>query len=108
MRKYTSTDLCFIESGIQPVPDVVAMRRKSFLESKLRTPNNEEPFHILSELCREADTLGYSFMAQALRYQCNIYPLDEVKIRVREKQSTPSKYVSYRTIINSQLSIHPI
>ena len=93
VRKYTSPDLCFIESGRQPVQDVLtARRRRKFLESKLRTPNNEKPFHIAFELCREAETPGYRFVAQSLTYQCSINPLDEVKRRVRDKPPTASKF----------------
>ncbi len=46
VRKNTSPDLCLIESGIHPVQNVIASRRRKFLESKLSVPNNEEPFHI--------------------------------------------------------------
>lgn len=108
VRKYTSPDLCFIESGIHPVLDVIARRRKKFLKSKLRGTNNEEPFHVVYELCRVAGTPGYRFMTQALTYSCNDNPLEEVKRRVRGKPPTASKYISYSTTINPQLSVHPV
>lgn len=107
VRKYSSPDLCFIESGIQPVQDVIARRRRKFLDAKFEAPNRDEPFHIAFELCREAETPGYRFITQALGYQCNVNPLDEIKCRVREKPLTASKFVTYRTIINPHLSVHP-
>ncbi len=100
VRKYTSPDLCLIKSGIHPVQNVIASRRRKFLESKLSVPNNEEPFHIAYELCREANTPGYRFVTQALRYEGISNPLEEIKRRVREKPPSASKYVAYMTIIN--------
>lgn len=43
VRKYANPDMYFIESGVLPVLDVIAKRRRKFLESKLRTPDVEEP-----------------------------------------------------------------
>ena len=95
VRKYTSPDLCLIESGIHPVRDVIARRRTKFLESKFRTPNEEEPFHIAFGLCREANTPGYRFLTQALQYDYDINPLDKVFRTVREKPPTATKYIIY-------------
>lgn len=93
VRKHTSPELCFIESDIQPVfywiwysvQETIAKRIWKFLESKLRTPYKEEPFPIVYELCREANTAGSESLAQTLRYQCSINPLDESKRRLRAK-----------------------
>ncbi len=108
VRKHTSPDLCLIESGIHPVQNVIASRRRKFLESKLSVPNNEEPFHIAYELCREANTPGYRSVTQALRYEGISSPQEEINRKVREKPPSASKYVAYRTIIYPQLSVHPV
>ncbi len=108
VRKFTSPDMCLIESGIPPVLDVIAKRRRKFLESKLREPNVEEPFYVAFELCRVANTPGYQFVMKALQYRDNVNPLDIVKMRIREKPETASKYVAYRSVINPELSVHPV
>lgn len=35
-------------------------------------------------------------------------PLDKVKMKIRENPPTASKYVAYRTVINPELSVHPV
>lgn len=108
VRKYTSPDLCLIESGIRPVLDIISRGRRRFLESKLTAPNEEEPFYIVFDLCRQANTPGYRFLTQALQYDYDVNPHDTIIRMVREKPFTASKYVTYRTEINPLLSVHPV
>lgn len=85
VRKYTSSHLCFLESGLHPVQDVIARRGK-----KLRVPNNEEPFHIAYELCREADTPGYRFMTQAVGYHLMTFRGELEKNRQQPQNMYPT------------------
>ena len=57
-----------LESGIPPVQDVIAKRRCKFIEGKLQQESQDEPFHVVWEWCREANTPGYRFLTEALRY----------------------------------------
>lgn len=100
VRIFTSPDLCMIESGILPVQAVITSRRRKFLEKRMRAPDDEEPFHAVFRLCEAANTQGYRFLAQALRNDGDVRPMDQVARRIREKPVTASKYVAYRTSIN--------
>ena len=108
VRKFTSPELCMIESGIPPVLDVIAKRRRKFIEDKLQQQSQEEPFHVVCEWCREANTPGYRFLTEALRYNTNVNPIDKLINTVRGKPPTASKYVTYRSVINPTLSVHPV
>lgn len=46
-------------------------------------------------------------MIHALQYGCNVDPLDEVRVSVRVKTQTASKYIAYRTALKPKLSMHP-
>ncbi len=78
VRKFTSPDLCMMESGIHPAQDVIDKKRQKFLESKMRVPHEDEPFYIVFRLCETLNTPGYKFLSQALRYDTNVNPLDQI------------------------------
>ena len=97
-----------VESGIFPVEHVMAKKRKNFLDSKFRAPNDEEPFHIVFKLCREENTPGYRFLLQAMQYNSQVNPLENIINIVQEKPLTASKYITYRTQLNPELCVHKI
>ena len=108
VRKFTSPDLCMVESGIHPAQDVIDKKRHNFLKSKLSTQHEEEPFYLAFKLCETANTPGYKFLSQALRYDTNVNPLDRLRRRIMDKPQNASKFVTYRTQINPGLSVHSV
>ena len=108
VRKNTSIDLCFIESGINPVNHILSVNRKRFLESKLASPDTEEPFHFVLELCRSVNTPGYGFLQRVLQFNCDVNPLDMIKESARNKPESATKYYTYRSVLNQSMSVHTI
>lgn len=108
VRKNTSNDLCLIESGIYPVDYVISNNRKRFLVSKLNRRDIEEPFHFVYNLCMEANTPGYIFIARALQFNNAINPLDKIIESTVNKPITATKYTTYKTELNPNLSVHEV
>ena len=108
VRKNTCVDLCLIESGINPINHILSVNRKRFLESKLASPDMEEPFHLVFELCRSANTPGYMFLQRALQFDCNENPLIKIKESARNKPESATKYHTYRSLLNPGMSVHNV
>ena len=108
VRKNTSINLCLIESGISPVQLVITKQRKRFLESKLREANAEEPIYLVYRLCREANTPGYRFINDQLQSNLAIDPLAKVKELVNNMPVTATKYITYKTELNTGLGLHQV
>lgn len=108
VRHNTSINLCFIESGISPVNHVLAVRRKRFLETKLNMSVGDEPFHFVYNLCREADTPGYRFIRKSLEFDLHVNPLHRIIEMTVNKPDTATKYVTYKTDLNPELSVHKV
>ena len=106
VRVNTSIHLCLAESGILPAQFLIASKRKRFLMSKLSTPDREEPFNIVYEMCRAANSPGYKFIENALSFNDQIDPLDNILSEIRNKPFSATKYVTYRNTLNPNLQVH--
>ena len=74
--------------------------------SKLFTPDREEPFIIVYEMCRAANSPGYKFIESALAFNDQINPLDDILSEIRNKPASATKYITYRNILNPNLQVH--
>ena len=108
VRNNTSSNLCFIESGIKPVYHVMRVRRKRFLERKLASLEKNEPFHIVYNLCREANSPGFKFIQSAIQYNTSANPLDCTINLVRYKPEDATEYHTYKSVLNRSLGVHSI
>ena len=63
VRKNTSIDLCFVETGIPPIQHMIAKRRYNFLKSKLNCSEVEQPFIFVFRLCSNNNMPAYHFMS---------------------------------------------
>ena len=106
VRVTTSTYMCLTESGIPPAQFIVSSKRKRFFMSKLSNPDGEEPFHIVYEMCRAANSPGYRFIQTSLVFNDQIDPLGEIILSIRNKPASATKYVTYRDALNPNLRIH--
>ena len=108
VRKNTSINLCSIESGINPVNHLLSVNRKRFIESKLASPDMEEPFHLVLELCRSVNTPGYRFVQRALQFNCDIDPLEKIIESARNKPESATKYFTYKSVLNPSMIVHKV
>lgn len=108
VRSNTAINLCLIESGIYPVHHVISKNRKRFLRSKLVVNDVEEPFTIVYNLCRVANTPGYRFIQNALDFDDNINPLASTINTVVAMPNTATKYTTYKSELNPSLNVHEV
>ena len=78
------------------------------MNSKLREPDPEEPFHIVYRLCQQANTPGYRFLSNALETDININPLEQIVTGIRNKPVEATKFETYKTQLNPSLTVHPL
>ena len=108
VRGNTSVNLCLVESGIAPMQNVVACKRKTFLESKLHEPDLGQPFHFVYNLCQEANTPGYRFLRNSFQFDTTTDQLHGIKQLIMNKPVTATKYYTYKTELNPDLSLHEV
>ena len=108
VRKNTSLNLCLVEAGIPPVEFLISKMRKNFLESKMRSPDLDEPFHYVFELCKRHNTRGYKFLNKCRTQSLNTDSLGEIRDIITNKPDNATKYVTYRTAMNPDLSVHEV
>ena len=106
VRKNTAINLCIVESGIPPMEFLLRKKRKIFLKEKLRSHDMDEPFTYVYELCKRHKTRGYKFIQKALDYDIVSDPIQPIRQLIRDKPETSTKYVTYRSILNTSLSVH--
>ena len=108
VRHNTSIELCLVESGIHPLKFIILKKLNTFLKSKLREPDPEEPFNIVYRLCQQVNTPGYRFLLNALEVNVNANPLNEIVSSIRNKPVEATKFETYRTQFNPLLAVHPL
>ena len=88
---------------------MINKRRRTFLQSKLITLDDEEPFCYVYRLCGEANTPGFRFLSNSIdREPVTGLGLEKIKAIIRAKPQSATKYVTYRSKLNPSLSTHPI
>ena len=108
VRHNTSIEMCLVESGIYPLKFIVTKKLNTFLNSKLREFDPEEPFDIVYRLCQQVSTPGYQFLSNALEANININPLDQIRTNIRNKPIEATKFEMYKTHLNPSLTVHPL
>ena len=104
VRPSTPTVNCLIELGLDSVRDLVNKRRREFLKKKLANPDLEEPMHILMKLCKDHNG-AYNLMMKSLT---QMEDSDLLKQICRNKEDCHTKFVIYRTLMNPELTKHPV
>lgn len=59
-------------------------------------------------MCRKANTPGYRVVVQAMQYDITADPLDKIRRIIRENTEEATKYNTYRTQLNPNLTQHPM
>lgn len=108
VRVNTSVHLCLAESGIPTANYVIEKRRRNFLLTKMRNRNAEEPFHIVFDMCRSANSPGYKFLEKSLQGDIHRDSLEPIHTLIRSKPQSSTKYATYRSELNPTLTVHNI
>lgn len=67
-----------------------------------------EPFHLVYQLCREANTPGFRFLERLSMEDENTNPVEKVADYVRMKAASASKLNTYVTDMNPNMTVHPV
>lgn len=78
------------------------------MQSKIRSADNDESFTMILNLCRQANTPGYKFISHALQHDCATSPLEKITRITKEKPVEATKYETYKTQLNPQLTQYPV
>ena len=106
VRDSTPSANCLIEIGQKNLKTIVHERRKRFLLKKLGNCDKEEPFHVMLEICRLRNTGSYRMLMNSLNDLCDNGP--SPKDICLGKNDNHTKFVIYRSVMNDELSVHPI
>ena len=106
VRKNTSMNLCMIETGISPLLEIIKYRRASFIKSKLRNIDMNEPFHFVYNMCRVANTPGFRYLNESLNYQ-HENPLEKISSFVSRKanEGNATKFATYVNDLNPDMTV---
>lgn len=106
VRKSTPTANCLIELGKDNIKTIIKNKRKSFLLKKLSSFDDQEPLNIMMEISRRHNTKSYRMIINSINDNdnSNISPRDICL----GKDETHTKFVIYRSIMNPNLSVHPV
>ena len=74
----------------------------------MRSPDLDEPFHYVFELCKRHNTRGYKFLNKCRTQSLNTDSLGEIRDIITNKPDNATKYVTYRTAMNPDLSVHEV
>ena len=107
VRKNTSIPMSLIESGKQPAKCIIKKRRKQFIVGKLENRDMEEPFQKVYEICRNMNTPGFRFLQKAMQEDPNDDSLEKSADTIRNMPDSNTKFVTYRSLLNPDLSTHP-
>ena len=107
VRASTPSVNCLLELGLENLSTIVNERRRSFLQRKFKNTDMDEPFHIMMEICKNIKSKSFNIIERCINnYEnsSNISPRDICL----NKPDTCTKFVLYRSIMNSDLSVHPV
>ena len=105
VRENTSIKLCLLESGKQPAKYLINKRLKSFLEKKMQDRDMEEPFQIVYEMCKSANSKGFKYLQMVINDNNNVDSLEKIALTVRNSLNA-TKFQTYCTELNPDLEVH--
>ena len=100
--------LCLAELGLNTAKYEVEIKRKSFLDVKLRNVDTEEPFHFVFEMCRRNNTPGYRILKKCIEGEISGLSIENIHTMINEKPESATKYSAYRSKLNIDLVCHPV
>ena len=105
VREKTSIKLCLLESGKQPAKYVINKRTRSFLTKKMQNRDMDEPFQIVYEMCKNANSKGFRHLQKVINGTHSVDSLEKIATFVRNKLDA-TKFQTYCTELNPELGVH--
>lgn len=106
VRKTTATDLCLAETGLPPLATWIQSAQKSAIDRLIRTRGQEEddPF---AKAWRLVNLEPKTPCAKYIIRLMDSNPAQETEeMMIRIQQSTRTKFITYRTLMNPRLEEH--
>ena len=105
VREKTSIKLCLLESGKQPTKYVINKRLRLFLTKKMQNRDMDEPFQIVYEMCKNANSKGFRHLQKVINGTHPVDSLEKIATSVRNKLDA-TKFQTYCTELNPELGVH--
>ena len=105
VRKTTATDLCLIESGLPSSLEQIQVAQRRYFTKMLTLIPTESPVAHAWRIAREANTPAARYI-NSITSNPATDPLADLRTAVRESHRT--KFITYRTLINPDLSVDPM
>ena len=106
VRASTPSINCLIELGLDDLTTIVKRRRKNFLVKIFHQPDREKPLHALFEICRLKNTKSFKMITDTMN-NVLVNRLTPKDICLG-KSDSHTKFVLYRSVMNDNLTVHPI
>ena len=107
VRPNTSIKLCLLESGKQPAKYIINKRLKSFLLKKMLNRDMDEPFQMVYEMCKNANSKGFKFLQKVINSNDTVDSLEKIAISIRNNINA-TKFQTYCTELNPELNVHNV
>ena len=110
VRVSTPNDLCYVELGISSLESRVRQTQAKFFRKMLtdRRGMADDPFWHVWELCKGENTPAYRYIINLVENDRDWIADEKQSLAGRVRESTKTKTVAYRDVMNPTLSVHPV
>ena len=110
VRRSTCNDICFLESGCPPLSVLVKKRQRDFFKSRWeeRESMNDDPFAFALNTLQNYRMNTRLYVTDLLQEDPGDIQVGWDELKNRVFNSTASRRITYRTVINPSLEVHPI
>jgi hypothetical protein len=103
VRKTTATDLCLIEAGLPSALEHIQIAQRRYFSKFLNTTPEESPVAHAWHIARNANTPAARYISSITSSPPTDY---SEKLRAAVRDSSRSKFVTYASLINPDLSVN--
>ena len=109
VRVSTPNDLCYVELGMPSLESHVKQAQAKFFQKMLsdRRGLTHDPFWHVWKLCQSENTPAYRYIMELVENDRDFITDEQQSLATRVRESTKTKSVAYRDIMNPMLSVHP-
>jgi exonuclease III len=107
VRKTTAGDLCLVEAGMPPLVQLAKIAQKRTIEklTRERSQMTDDPFMFVYSMCQRANTPCIRYLEPVLQGNPSE---EETKLKTNVRSSLRTKFVTYVSFMNPELTVHPM
>lgn len=107
VRKTTAGDLCLVEAGMPPLVQLAKTAQRRTIEklARERAHMTDDPFNFVYNMCKRANTPCIRYLDAVLQGNPSE---EETKLKSNVRTSSRTKFVTYVSLMNPNLTVHPM